>query len=578
MDPVDFFTNPTNTVHKQYEALRMFFVEKKTATQVAKRFKYKKSSIYTLTRNFRKICDKSAGDIFFAIHCAGRKPNQTTHDAKKAIISLRKKYFSVQDIKTILDAQYIQISEKQIYNIINKEGFARLPRRGKAAKKAVMTTMKISAKQSVLLGNKSEEFYSQEHTGVLCIMPYIKFFGLDKVIESSGFPGTKTIPTLNAILSFVALKMSNVRRYSSDDIWCMDRSLGLFAGLNVLPKTAWFTSYSHRITRDMNINFLRNLNRIWNEKKMVSDTANLDFVAVPYWGEDEHLENNWSGKRHKALPSILAAISQNPDSGIITYGDTTIKHDNDKNVVIEFLDFYKAAGGNDLKYLVFDSKFTTYQNLKKLDDNNVKFITIRRRSKKMIEKLNGLKNTDWKTVRVPCANKTRALKISDETVFLKEYGQDIRQISITGHGKIKPAILITNDFDLKCEKILRKYARRWLVEKSISEQTHFFHLNNVSSSMIIKVDFDLTMTILSHNLFRLIAQDLSGYNNCTPATLYEKFLLNGGYVKIVGDEVVINLKKKRHLPSILTAMKKFHKISIPWLHNKKLRVVGESYS
>ena len=68
---------------------------------------------------------------------------------------------------------------------------------------------------------------------------------------------------------------------------------------------------------------------------------------------------------------------------------------------------------------------------------------------------------------------------------------------ITGNGRIKPAIIITNDFEIKSEKIVRKYAKRWLVEKVISEQIEFFHLNKVSSSKVIKVDFDLTMSILS---------------------------------------------------------------------------------
>ena len=36
----------------------------------------------------------------------------------------------------------------------------------------------------------------------------------------------------------------------------------------------------------------------------------------------------------------------------------------------------------------------------------------------------------------------------DEQVFLKGYDKQIRQIIITGHGKIKPAMIITNDFDL----------------------------------------------------------------------------------------------------------------------------------
>ena len=44
--------------------------------------------------------------------------------------------------------------------------------------------------------------------------------------------------------------------------------------------------------------------------------------------------------------------------------------------------------------------------------------------------------------------------------------------------------------------------------------------------MVIKVDFDLTMTILAHNLYRLLALDLIGYENNTSATLYEKFIYN----------------------------------------------------
>ena len=48
----------------------------------------------------------------------------------------------------------------------------------------------------------------------------------------------------------------------------------------------------------------------------------------------------------------------------------------------EFLDFYKIGGKIDLKYLVFDSKFTTYENLAKLG-KDVKFITIRRRGKRL---------------------------------------------------------------------------------------------------------------------------------------------------------------------------------------------------
>ena len=100
-------------------------------------------------------------------------------------------------------------------------------------------------------------------------------------------------------MSFVALKLSNVRRYSADDAWCMERGLGLFAGLNVLPKTAWYTSYSSRVTRKMNRSFLKSLHKIYLQYGLLSDTANLDFTTIPYWGNSSHLENNWGRERQK---------------------------------------------------------------------------------------------------------------------------------------------------------------------------------------------------------------------------------------------------------------------------------------
>ena len=50
----------------------------------------------------------------------------------------------------------------------------------------------------------------------------------------------------------------------------------------------------------------------------------------------------------------------------------------------------------------------------------------------------------------------------EDLVFLKGYDKKIRQLAIAGKGKIKPALIITNDFDLPINTIIRKYARRWL--------------------------------------------------------------------------------------------------------------------
>jgi transposase len=572
----EFFDSPTYAPQRQYEALRAYFYEKLPASEIAQKFGYSENSLYCFASDFKKqLTKKTAEKKFFAPLSIGRPKTKQDHKYDQMIIALRKKYLSVQDIKTILDTQMSGISETYIYKLLKREGFARLPRRSKQTKIETVSQSKIQAPTASLL-EMDEEVFSTSNVGILCFLPYIVKSGIEKIIKNSSFPETTTIPKINSILSFLALKLSNIRRYTVDDLWCMDRGCGLFAGLNVLPKAAWFSSYSHRVTREMNISFLKELQKLWQQQGLLSDTANLDFVAIPYWGETDHLENNWSGTRHQALSSILAAIAQDPDSGLITYGDTTIRHDNESDVAVEFLDFYNNSGNNDLKYLVFDSKFTTYENLNKLDDNGVKFITIRRRGKNIVDELNALPSSEWKKVRVKASNRIRQLNISEKILFLKGYNKKIRQLAITGNGKIKPALIITNDFDLVAENIIRKYAQRWLVEKGISEQTHFFHLNKVSSSMVIKVDFDLTMTILAHNLYRLLANDLQGYEHNTASTLYEKFIYNNGSVEIKAGNICLTMKKKRNLPELLTATQKFQNVKLNWLKNLSLEIKAAS--
>jgi hypothetical protein len=500
-------------------------------------------------------------------------------EIKDQIVSLRKKYYSVEDIKVVLDSKGWQVSEKTIYNILTQEGFSRLPRRLRQEKKK-LEPPRMSAAKSIMLSVGDEEFKSAS-AGILTLLPYLEHYGIRELIEQSGYPETKTLNRLSSVLSFIALKASDISRYTADDLWCMDRGSGLFAGLNVLPKAAWFTSYSHRVTSKMNRQFLGELHKIWQAEGLLADTANLDFTTVPYWGESDHLENNWSGKRGKALSSLLAVLAHDPDSGIIDYADADVRHSNESAVILEFLDFYKKGSSQEapLKYLVFDSKFTNYQNLNKLNKEGVKFITIRRRGKKLVDRLNTLPADQWKAIRVEASgHKKRTLKVLDEKILLPGYEGDVRQVSITGNGKIKPALIISNDFDLTVQQIVRKYARRWLIEKAISEQIEFFHLNKVSSSMVIKVDFDLTMSILTHNLYRLFARDMERYAHMSDQRLYQEFVKNTAEIRIEGETIHVLLKKKRALPLVIEKLSGFKELQYPWLDNKKFSFDGATYS
>ena len=580
MDPFSYFLEPTLVAHKQYEALRMYFFEDRPAREVAREFGYTYRAFTSLVSNFRNKLDKDpSGSFFFVKHQPGRKVSSETKDARSIIIDLRKKYYSVPDIKVVLDSLGRPVSEKNIYNIISHEGFSRLPRRSKLVKQQ-LEPVHLEADMSVPLSFDPEIFKSS-NAGILMFLGLIKRYKIDRVINKSSYPFTSQITKTSSILSFLALKLSNRRRYSSDDTWCMDRGMGLFAGLNVLPKTAWYTSYSNRVTSEMNLEFLKKLHRIWKKEGLLGDTSNLDFTTIPYWGDDSHLENNWSGKRGKALGSMLAVLAHDPDTGLIDYGNANVLQKDESAVVLEFLDFYHSDNtkkDDQLRYIVFDSKFTNYENLRKLDQAEIKFITIRRRGKQILNRISNLPKSGWRKINVPCAgNKHRTLRVYDEIVLLKGYNKEIRQITITGHGKIKPAVIITNDFDLPVETIIRKYARRWIVEKTISEQIDFFHLNLVSSSMVIKVDFDLTMSILAYNLYRLLAKGLERYENLSVQRLYEKFVLNGADIIISEETITVQLRKKRSLPLILESMPEFAHQRYPWLNNKKVIFEGASY-
>ena len=580
MTPIDYFRHPFSVSQKQYEALRAFFLEQRPAAEVAKQFGYTLRAFNSLVTRFRhQLQDVVNADPFFAIRKKGRKFRDDSDGVVDLIIEMRKKNYSVGEIKTALDTKGFRVSERYVYLTLRRGGFARLPRRSKQQRTG-SGAVKLSAPKSMLLEWKADAFQTQ-NAGLLTLLPYIQQSGIAGVIAQSLYPGTQTIDRVASILAFLALKLSNIRRYSSDDLWCMDRGAGLFAGLNVLPKAAWFSSYSSRITREMNRHFLKSLHAVWHQRGLLGDTVNLDFVTIPYWGDDAHLENNWSGKRNKALSSMLSVLAQQSDSGIIDYGDTDVQHRNEHAVVLEFLDFYRQGDstGRELKYLVFDSKFTNYENLRRLDDEHIRFITIRRRGKNMVDQINRIPTHRWKRCHVMNADgKGRTLKVFDERVMLNEYNRVIRQVCITGHGKIKPAVLITNDFDIPVEMLIRKYSQRWLVEKTIAEQTDFFHLNRVSSSMVIKVDFDLTMTILAHNIYRLFAQDLDRYSHFADIRLFEKFIDNAGEIEIHPDKIDVRLKKKRDLPKILETMKPFQTTPISWLNHLPIEFSGLSHS
>lgn len=559
MRPVSYFLNIDNPTQRQYETLRAFYIDRESANAAAEKFNF--SPIYFKKLRFLFTQQlKSGNNPFFQKKKSGPKKPFTKDKVIEQIISLRKQNHSVPDIKTILDSKSLNISLDTIDKILKKDGFLPLPRRTRQEKLSVKLPEKIKAPMCAKLVISNQKFSTEKGAGPLIFLPVIEKLGIIEAIKKSGFPQTSVLNDISSILSILALKLIGNERLSHDETWNLDRALGLFSGLNVLPKSAAISSYSYRITRSMNRKFLLELSKIFKADEAEEGEFNLDFKAIPHWGDASILEKNWSGARSKSIKSILSLIVNEPATGFLSYTNAEIKHKDQDDAAFEFIDFWKEGRGICPKILIFDSKFTSYHSLNKLNQSKekIKFLTLRRRGNNLIKQVDEIPEEEWREIYFE-ERKHKRVRVYDGCCKLRNYDGEVRQVIITNHGRKKPTFLITNDFNLSLKSLIKKYARRWLVEQEIAEQIAFFHLNQPSSSIVIKVDFDLTMSLLAHNLYKKLSSGLPGFEKCTVSSIYRRFIENGAHIIIEDNTISVLLKKKTHLPILF---------ELPWMQEE----------
>ena len=66
-----FFLEPAQTYHRQYEALRAFFVEGRRLKDIAQQFGYQESSLRRLVCRFRNQVKTDAVSPFLCSHWSG---------------------------------------------------------------------------------------------------------------------------------------------------------------------------------------------------------------------------------------------------------------------------------------------------------------------------------------------------------------------------------------------------------------------------------------------------------------------------------------------------------------------------
>jgi transposase len=564
-----FFLNPDDPMQKRYEALRASFVDELSAEHVAKKFGYSIHTINALRRDFKS---GSLQPFFRPLTKGPKQRRPSTIDAKARIIELRKQNYSIDEIEEVLVREKREMTSKTIHQVLKEEGFARLFRRTHAEKRMALQQAKDPAETASVRYFNDHEFVKTAYGGVFLFVPLIIDLKLDTIFNQLVFYGSKQIPRLNYLMSFLALKLLGKERLSHVNDLNFDYGLGTFAGLNVLPKMAAITQYSYRNPHNLVIQLLKRWNVVLREKGYLKGQyINLDFHSTPHWGEESQLENHWVPTRGKAMKSVLCFFAQDLETTYLCYSNGQISKDEAPDEILNFLSFYKKAHGVLPHCLVFDSKLTTYQNLNRLDKEfGIKFITLKRRGKKILENINKIKN--WTKIRInKTTRKHTSLKVYQQSVSIRGYEGQLRQIVVIGTGRENPMLIITNDFDTPAKEIIETYALRWLVENNIQENVDFFNLNALSSPIIVKVDFDIAMTLIANTLYKILAGKFKLFEKAKPKTIYRNIV--GGDAKIYfgANDLTVVFGKKSFNPLIMDWIDSVGQLKIPWMDNRFLQ-------
>ena len=565
------FLTPTNSTHRQYEALRAFFVEGLSSHEAARRFGYSPGSFRVLACQFRQEPRRP----FFLPPAKGphRAPNSDPWHLK--IVQARKQNLSIYDISRLLQEQGHRLSPVSIAHLLKEEGFARLPRRTEQERPSHPHPETAPVADARLLDLSARQFRTQ-FGGLFLFVPYLSAVPWDRILEQSQFPGTQQIPAAHAMRSLLGLKLYGSARHSHVMSEVFDPGLALFAGLNCIPKRSFLTEYSCRINPP---SYPKLMHRWFDGARQLGlprgESFDLDFHTIPFHGEAALLQKHYVSKRSRRQKGLLAFVAQDADTHVFCYGNAQVRKENQNDEVRHFARYWKERTGHWPHELIFDSKLTTYANLSWLDDQDINFITLRRRSADMLEEARGWPDSAWRRISLDSISRLyREPRIVDQRIELKGYQGPLRQLIITDLGHEEPTFLLTNQLGRSSAKLIGRYARRMIIENNIQDGIDFFHMDALSSAVPMKVDCDLQLTLMASSLYRLLGVQIGqGYERAKSRTLFRDFVDATAAVDISATAVTVRFQKRAHNPLLLNGGFDKKQVKVPWLDNRPLRLV-----
>ena len=563
-----FFLEPRQPRQRQYETLRAYFVEGRSPKEVARAFGYTVGSFHVLCHHFRRDPDPA----FFATPRRGPQAQPKKAAARDLIVALRKQNASVYEISATLKERHCPLSPTAVREVLKAEGFAPLPRRRDEERPAAPrpTAEPIADVRAFALAPRA---FPTRFGGLFLFLPELVRLDAAGLAAAARLPGSRMIPAAHALRACLALKLWSVERKSDVMALVADEGLGLFAGLNVSPKKSFLGAYSERVDHARTLRLLAAWHaHLAGTELFAGASFNLDFHSVPYYGEHPVVERHYVSARSRRQPSVLVFLAQDADSRAFCYSNADLRKGEEAEEVFRFIAFWQRTHGGQLpRHLVFDSKLTTYAGLARLDAMQIPFITLRRRSPRLLKEIVLLPRSAWRVVDLDIpTRKYQTPRVYEQPVQLA--GRAFRQFFIQDLGHEEPTILLTNQRQVPAKQLITRYAHRMLIENALADAVRFFHMDALSSAVGLKVDFDMALLVLASGLYRLLARRMRGYSDAQARQIFRDLVDMPADVTIDERQVVVSFHRRSHLPIVLASGLLDRPVPIPWWNGLPLRL------
>ena len=338
-----FFLGPEKPLHRQYEALRAYFVEELSSAEVASRFGYTPGAFRVLCHRFRT--DEHKQDRFFKDVQRGPQAAPVRDRLRERVIAMRKKNLSVYDIQSELHEVDEDISINALSVLLREEGFARLPRRKDEERPPGVKPEQAPIADVRMLDLAPRSFRTRV-AGLFFFVPLMHRIDLGELAAEVGLPGSKMIPGEQALRSSLALKIIGTERKSHVMQLVNDEGLALFAGLNVVPKRSFLSIYSSRVGRRRNWKLMD----LWFEKAQQlglrrGESLDLDFHSVPANSAEEPLDKHYVSKRSRSQKGILVFLARDAEERVLCYANGAIEKAKRADEILRFIEFWKERTG-----------------------------------------------------------------------------------------------------------------------------------------------------------------------------------------------------------------------------------------